>query len=76
MLVLARKVGESVVIGDGITVTVLEVGRSGQIRLGIDAPKTTRIYRRELLDQIQAENRTALASPEALALLARILPPA
>jgi sRNA-binding carbon storage regulator CsrA len=35
-----------------------------------------RIYRRELLDQIQAENRTAVASPQAAALLARLLPPA
>ncbi|MFH5804491.1 carbon storage regulator [Alienimonas sp. DA493] len=43
MLVLTRKVGESIVIGDGITVRVLEVG--GRVRLGIDAPRDVSITR-------------------------------
>jgi carbon storage regulator len=47
MLVLSRKPGEEVVIGDGITVTVLEVV-GGRIRLGIDAPDNVRILRGEL----------------------------
>ncbi len=48
MLVLSRKVGERIVIGDGIVLTVLGV-RGGQVRLGIDAPRTTPICREELL---------------------------
>ena len=43
MLVLTRKVGESIVIGDGITVRVLEVG--GRVRLGIEAPRDVSITR-------------------------------
>lgn len=47
MLVLARRVGEEIVIGDDIRVTVLEV-RGGQVRLGIVAPKTVRVLRQEI----------------------------
>ena len=52
MLVLARRVGEEIVIGDDIRVTVLEV-RGSQVRLGISAPKSVRVLRQEI------ENRTA-----------------
>ena len=47
MLVLNRKLGERVVIGDGITITVVEVRRD-RVRLGIDAPEQVRILRAEL----------------------------
>ncbi len=47
MLVLSRKLGENVVIGDGITVTVVEV-KGNRVRLGIDAPDQVRILRAEL----------------------------
>ncbi|MBC7819205.1 MAG: carbon storage regulator CsrA [Planctomycetaceae bacterium] len=52
MLVLARRVGEEIVIGDDIRVTVLEV-RGNQVRLGIVAPKSVRVLRQEI------ENRPA-----------------
>jgi carbon storage regulator len=55
MLVLARKVGQSIVISDNIELLVIEV-RGDQVRLGIDAPKSIPVYRKELLDQIKAEN--------------------
>lgn len=58
MLILARKVGQSIVIGEDIEITVLEV-RGEQVRLGIDAPKNVSVYRKELLDQIAAENLRA-----------------
>lgn len=48
MLVLTRKVGERIYIGDNITVTVLEVDR-GKCRIGIEAPRNVAIYRQELL---------------------------
>ncbi len=47
MLVLSRKLTESICIGDGITVTILEV-RQGRVRLGIDAPPCVRIQREEV----------------------------
>lgn len=55
MLVLARKVGQSVVIGDSIEILVIEV-RGDQVRLGIEAPKSIPVHRKELLEQIRAEN--------------------
>ena len=58
MLVLTRKVGQSIVIGDEIEVVVLEV-RGEQVRVGIRAPKTVAVHRKEIYDQIQEENRSA-----------------
>ena len=54
MLVLTRKVGQSIVIGDEIEVVVLEV-RGEQVRVGIRAPKTVSVHRKEVYDQIQGE---------------------
>jgi carbon storage regulator len=58
MLVLTRKVHQSIVIGDGIEVVVLEV-RGEQVRLGIKATKDVAVHRKEVYDQIQDENRDA-----------------
>ena len=62
MLVLTRRVNESIVINGDILITVLEVGRNGQVRLGIDAPRHYQVYRRELWLEIEQENKLALAS--------------
>ncbi|MBY0525290.1 MAG: carbon storage regulator [Gemmataceae bacterium] len=48
MLVLSRKLGEKIVIGDNICLTVIAVDR-GKVRLGIEAPRTVPVYRQELL---------------------------
>ena len=76
MLVLGRKVGESIVIDGVITVTVLGMAKNGTVRLGIEAPKQHQVYRQELFLEIQAENRTAAAGPEAAAALAAFFPDA
>ncbi len=55
MLVLARKVGQSIVIGGNIEILVIEV-RGDQVRLGIEAPKSIPVHRKELLEQIRDEN--------------------
>lgn len=55
MLVLARKVGQSIVIGDCIELTIIEV-RGEQVRIGIEAPRSIAVHRKELLEQIKAEN--------------------
>jgi carbon storage regulator len=49
VLVLTRRAGESIVIGEDVVVTVLEV-RGDQIRLGIDAPRDVEVHRREVFD--------------------------
>lgn len=58
MLILTRKPGESVYIGDDIRITIVEI-KGHQIRVGIDAPKDFRIYREEIYVQIMEENRLA-----------------
>lgn len=63
MLILARKAGEKLVIDGDIIITVLEVGRGGQVRIGIDAPRSHRVLRGELLDEVSAENRGAALRP-------------
>lgn len=55
MLILTRKVGESIVIADEIIIKVVEVGKSS-IRLGIDAPREISVLRQEVFDAIQREN--------------------
>ena len=56
MLALARKVNESIMIGNDIEITVLEI-KGDQIKLGVKAPKSVPIYRKELYVQIQEENK-------------------
>ena len=58
MLVLTRKVGEEIYIGDRICVKVIEITGS-KVRLGIDAPVSLRIYREEVLAKVKDENRFA-----------------
>lgn len=59
MLVLTRKLGENIRIGTNVKITVLEV-RSGQVKLGIDAPPDVKVHREEIYARIQEENRRAL----------------
>lgn len=67
MLALARKVNESIVIDDNIEVTILEI-KGDQVKIGINAPKSIPVYRKELYLQIQQANKEAAntTSPAAL----------
>ena len=58
MLVLSRKIGEGIVIGNDIVLKVVEV-KGGNIRIGIDAPRDKNIYRQEVFDRIIEENKQA-----------------
>ncbi|TYR76050.1 carbon storage regulator CsrA [Rossellomorea vietnamensis] len=58
MLVLTRKTGEAIKIGDGIEITVLSI-KGDQIKLGIEAPKNIDIHRKEIYLSIQDENAEA-----------------
>jgi len=74
MLVLSRRVGERLVIGDDVVVTVIEV-RSDGVRLGIDAPRSVRVHRAEVLEAIKASNVEASAvDDDAIAQLRRLVP--
>jgi carbon storage regulator len=61
VLVLTRRPGESIVIGNDIVVTVLDV-RSDQVRVGIDAPRSVQVHREEVFRQMVSENAAAVAS--------------
>ena len=61
MLALSRKVGETIVIDNNIEIVVLDV-KGEQVKIGINAPKTVPIYRKEIYDQIQEANKEAMES--------------
>lgn len=61
MLVLTRKTDESIIIGDDIRITVVEV-RHDQVKLGITAPRDIPVHREEVYREIQEENRRAVAA--------------
>lgn len=61
MLVLTRRPGESIVIGNDVVVTVLEV-RGDQVRVGIGAPRSVQVHREEVYREVERENTTAVAS--------------
>jgi carbon storage regulator len=63
MLVLTRRTGQSIVIGNGITVTVLEV-KGDQIRLGISAPRDVPVHREELVVALQEANLAAVLTDD------------
>jgi len=63
MLILTRRVGETLIIGDDVSVTVLGV-RGNQVRLGVDAPKDIAVHREEIYQKIQNEKDTPAISDE------------
>ena len=70
MLVLTRKVHESITIGNDIVVTVLEI-RGNQIRIGVEAPKQTPVNRTEIYESIVEQNLRASEAPGDLAALSQ-----
>jgi carbon storage regulator len=64
MLLLTRKLGENIRIGDDVKITIVEV-KGNHVKLGIDAPPSVKVHREEIYERIQQENRRAQAALEA-----------
>lgn len=65
MLVLSRKKDETLMIGDDIEITIIEI-EDGKVKIGIEAPKTIKVNRKEIFDKIKDENNSSLQSTEKL----------
>lgn len=64
MLILTRRVGETLMVGDDVTVTVLGV-KGNQVRIGVNAPKDVAVHREEIYERIRKENEgTDSSNPE------------
>lgn len=74
MLVLSRRVGERLMIGDDVVVTVIEV-RSDGVRLGIEAPREIRVHRAEVLEAVRRSNAEAAGADEHTEAALRMLVP-
>ena len=73
MLALARKLNQSIVIGNNIEITLLEI-KGDQIKVGINAPKSVPIYRKEIYEQIQEENKKAAQAKVDMGSLKNLIP--
>lgn len=72
MLALSRKINESLMIGNDIEITILEI-KGDQVKIGISAPKSVPIYRKEIYLQIQESNKEAVTSENAMDALKKLL---
>lgn len=68
MLILTRRIGESIRVGDDVVVTIFEV-RGDSVRVGIDAPRSVQVHRQEVYDELKKANAAA-SSPDDSALAA------
>lgn len=72
MLILSRKVNEKIKIGNDISIQI--IGISGdQVKIGVDAPKAVKVFRQEVYDDIQKQNKEASLASTALDALAKFL---
>ena len=72
MLALSRKANESVVLGNDIEITILEI-KGDQVKVGVSAPKSVAIYRKELYMQIQQSNKEAANEEISMEALSKLL---
>ena len=65
MLMMTRRAGQKIVLGDNITIEVVEVA-GNTVRLGVDAPRSVPVYREEIWTAVRAENEAAATAPASL----------
>ncbi|PIE98726.1 MAG: carbon storage regulator [Treponema sp.] len=58
MLILSRKTNQKIIIGDNVELTIIEI-KGDQVKIGIDAPRELKVFRHELYEEIQKENKAA-----------------
>ncbi len=61
MLILSRKIDEKIKIGSDITLTIIEI-KGDQVKVGVEAPKSVKVFRQEVFEAIQSENKKAAAA--------------
>ena len=64
MLILSRKTDEKIKIGEDITLTIIEI-RGDQVKIGVEAPKNVKVFRQEVFNAIQSENKAAASTAKA-----------
>lgn len=72
MLILSRKVNEKIKIGNDITLTIIEI-KGDQIKVGVEAPKDVKVFRQEVYNAIQNENKAAASSGNNFDILGNLL---
>ncbi|MCR5402019.1 MAG: carbon storage regulator CsrA [Treponema sp.] len=73
MLILSRKTDQQIKIGEEITLTIIEI-RGDQVKIGVEAPKSVKVFRQEVFSAIQNENTQAASlPPEKIGVLSKIL---
>ena len=72
MLILSRKIDEKIKIGKDITITLIDV-HGDQVKIGVEAPKDVKVFRQEVFDAIQNENKAAVVDTQELSALSRLL---
>lgn len=72
MLILSRKVDEKIKIGNDISIQIISVS-GDQVKIGVDAPKSVKVFRQEVFDDIQKQNKEAAAGSVTLDALANLL---
>lgn len=63
MLILSRKVDEKIKIGEDITITIIDL-HGDQVKIGVEAPKSIKVFRQEVYDAIKLENKAAVAEKQ------------
>jgi carbon storage regulator len=71
MLILSRKIDEKIKIGNDITLTIIEI-RGDQVKIGVEAPKNVKVFRQEVFEAIQSENKEAATQPQSLEELSKL----
>jgi carbon storage regulator len=74
MLILSRKINEKIMIGEDISLTIIDI-RGDQVKVGVEAPKSVKVFRQEVYEAIQNENRAAATSNGDLGGLSNIILP-
>lgn len=72
MLILSRKTDQQIKIGDDITITIIEI-HDGQVKIGVEAPRNIKVFRQEVFNAIQTENKEAVVNSDMMGTLSKLL---